>query len=196
MGTLKNLSVVAVGATFIGLGTIGTAEAAVLGGRIYSTGQDEIRVKLLDDLGAYDNELFLSLFDGKSSNLGKSLSLEGFYPKGTELIFGTRVKNTGLSYETGPGSRNPDGIRHANVNFVAYDKRSGVGIARVGFEDVFGGGDKDYNDFKFQVSGGIKPTAAPEPSSALGTLAFGALGVGYVLKRKLKKQKLVTPNKV
>jgi len=31
----------------------------------------------------------------------------------------------------------------------------------------------------------------PEPSSTLGTLAFGALGTGYMLKRKFKKQKSV-----
>jgi len=34
----------------------------------------------------------------------------------------------------------------------------------------------------------------PEPSSTLGTLAFGALGTGYMLKRKLKKQKAFNPD--
>lgn len=35
------------------------------------------------------------------------------------------------------------------------------------------------------------PTPVPAPSSALSTLAFGALGAGYLLKRKLKKQQAV-----
>jgi len=35
------------------------------------------------------------------------------------------------------------------------------------------------------------PTAVPEPSSVLGTLAFGALGLGYMLKRQLKQNKPV-----
>lgn len=37
-------------------------------------------------------------------------------------------------------------------------------------------------------------TPVPEPSSVLGTLAFGVLGTGYMLKRKLKKQKSVNTN--
>ena len=186
MSTLKNLSMAAVGATFIGLGTVGTAQAAVLGGRIYSTGEEEIEVKLLSDKGDYNNELFLSI----PTNIGKSFNLQSSFPHDAELIFGTRVQETGLSYEIGPGSRNPDGIPHANVNFVQ------PGVARVGFEDLFGGGDKDYNDFKFQVSGGIQATPAPEPSSALGTLAFGALGAGYMLKRNLKKRRSATLDRV
>lgn len=35
------------------------------------------------------------------------------------------------------------------------------------------------------------PTPVPAPSSALSTLAFGTLGAGYLLKRKLKKQQAV-----
>lgn len=192
MSNLKNLSVAAVGATFIGLGTVGTAEAAkvtTLGGQIFSTGEEEIKVKIIGDQGSYNHELFLSL-TGKPSNVGQSFTLQGAYPKGAELIFGTRVQQTGLSYEIGPGSRNPDGIRHANVSFYDFDPNKSVNVANVGFEDLFGGGDKDYNDFKFQVTGGIKPTAAPEPSSAIGTLAFGVLGAGYMLNRKLKRAKV------
>ncbi len=33
--------------------------------------------------------------------------------------------------------------------------------------------------------------SVPEPSSMFGTLAFGALGAGYLLKRQLKKQKSI-----
>jgi len=39
----------------------------------------------------------------------------------------------------------------------------------------------------------MSPVPVPEPSSTLGTLAFGA-GTVYMLKRKLKKQKSVNPN--
>lgn len=196
MSTLKNLSMAAVGATFIGLGTVGTAQAAVLGGQIYSTGEEEIKVELLNDQGDYRHELLLSVLESKSISIGKPFSLQDSNPKGAELVFGIKVQNTGRTFVTGPGSRNPDGIPHANVNFVNFNKNSSTNVARVGFEDLFGGGDKDYNDFKFQVSGGIKPTAAPEPSSALGTLAFGALGAGYILKRNLKKRRSATLDRV
>ena len=57
----------------------------------------------------------------------------------------------------GPGSRNLDGIPHAGVDFLS------PGVANVGFEDIFGGGDLDYNDNVFQFRGSIAPTAAPVP---------------------------------
>ena len=196
MNNLKNVSVATVGAIFIGLGTANTGQAAVLlGGQIFSTGEKEIKVDIIGDQGEFTHELFLSL-EGKPSTSGQPFILEGGYSEGAELIFGTRVQETGYSFEIGPGSRNPDGLAHANVNFLKFDEDSGTGIARVGFEDQLGGGDGDLNDFKFRVSGGIKPTAAPEPSSAIGTLAFGLLGAGYMLNRKLKKQRSATLNKV
>jgi len=39
-----------------------------------------------------------------------------------------------------------------------------------------------------------EPLPVPEPSSALGTLALSALGVGSLLKRQLKKQKATSTN--
>jgi hypothetical protein len=38
-----------------------------------------------------------------------------------------------------------------------------------------------------ELQGFVRPV--PEPSSALGTLAFGALGAGFMLKRRMKNQK-------
>lgn len=48
---------------------------------------------------------------------------------------------------TGPGSRNSDGLPHADVAWI--DGKT----ARVSFEDSPGGGDLSYNDATFEISG-------------------------------------------
>ncbi|MEJ7617956.1 MAG: Calx-beta domain-containing protein [Pyrinomonadaceae bacterium] len=94
---------------------------------------------------------------GTSKEIGKIVNLGKFEP-GVELIFGIFVLDTGYAYSMGPGSQNPDGIVHAAVNCVS------PGVATIGFEDQFNGGDKDTNDVMFQVQTG------PEAS----TLRFSA----------------------
>jgi hypothetical protein len=69
----------------------------------------------------------------------------GFKP-GDELMFGIHVVKTNRDYLLGPGSRNSDGIDHAYV-------RWGGASTYAGFEDIFGGGDRDYNDTVFRFSG-------------------------------------------
>ena len=55
----------------------------------------------------------------------------------------------------GPASRNPDGIAHADVT------ETGARTFLVGFEDVFGGGDRDYDDNVFQFTGNLAPNRPP-----------------------------------
>lgn len=62
---------------------------------------------------------------------------------------GIFVQNTVQTYFMGSGAVNPDGIAHAKVTDL------GGGTFRVGFEDLFGGGDCDFNDNQFRFSGGI-----------------------------------------
>lgn len=82
---------------------------------------------------------------GTTWNLGK-------FSVGQELIF-TDTAN-GQTYYTGPASRNPDGFTHAaislkNLTGGTYHKYL------VTFEDFWQGGDKDYNDLEFYVSGNV-----------------------------------------
>lgn len=51
------------------------------------------------------------------------------------------------------------------------------------------------SDFGYAIDDVSFGKPVPEPSEILGTIAFGALGAGLMLKRKLKKQKLVSFNK-
>jgi hypothetical protein len=92
---------------------------------------------------------------------------------GDELIFGILVLNTGDSFLMGPGSRNPDGTAHAAVD---YAEGSSEDYATLGFEDLFGGGDFDYNDALFLLEGSIGLVAVPEPAS-LTLLLFGLAAV-------------------
>ena len=83
----------------------------------------------------------------------------------------------------GPASNNPDNVAHATVDYA--DSPTGD-VAEFRFEDIFGGGDKDFNDAIFQISGGIgiaPPPKIPEPDSAI-LLILGLVGVTWVSRRK------------
>lgn len=156
----------------------------VLGEQLFSTGGD-VEVEVLPASAGFTSELHLfspgpDIFIALNSEVGKIVDL-GSFPIGEELLFGIFVRNTGHTFYMGPGSRNPDGIEHAGVDFL------GPGLANVGFEDLFGGGDRDYDDNVFQFRGGIAPTpqtpVVPEP----GSLMLMSLGMGAVGFRRWRK---------
>jgi PEP-CTERM motif len=98
--------------------------------------------------------------------------LDSFIDTGDELVFGSFVTNTSDVFKMGPGARNADGLIHA-----AVDPSARAGWLRVGFEDLLGGGDRDYDDNVFDFRGGLRSTV-PEPSSlALIGMAMLAAGV-------------------
>lgn len=139
--------------------------APVIGGQLYSTGVP-VRVTVLPASAGYTSELWL--FEpgparrlATNRDVGNVVDLEPI-PAGTEMVFGTKVLNTGDEFRMGPGSRNGDGLAHAVVDFQAE------GHALVGFEDLFGGGDRDYNDNVFDFQGGITPVPDQTPRAAAG----------------------------
>jgi hypothetical protein len=96
--------------------------------------------------------LFTSVFwrFGPDTNLGitsqqvGSSVVIGQVPAGEELILGIVVNDTGKTFKTGPGSRNPDGEVHAIVSANS-----------VGFEDKALGepnADWDYDDAVLSIS--------------------------------------------
>lgn len=104
---------------------------------------------------SYTDELWIHspvtqhLFDAWTATPGASTQL-GPYDAGTELIFAAFVHNTGNTWFTGPASRNGDGVVHGATTY------EGNCSWIVGFEDLPGGGDLDFNDVIFRVQGPLR----------------------------------------
>jgi cytoskeletal protein CcmA (bactofilin family) len=69
--------------------------------------------------------------------------------EGDELVFAIYVTNTGNWFYSGPADRNADGLVHATIT----DNVDGT--FTLGFEDLYDGGDLDFNDINFDVTSDI-----------------------------------------
>lgn len=172
----------------------------ILGGQLYYTGGD-VNVRVLDASAAYHSYLGLYLLDPTTLN-GEEISenhmtghqvvltaadMNGLgYSIGDELIFGIDVFRSGGHFSPGSnshvfvmgaGDRNPDGLMHA-----VLDTDGPQGGYIVGFEDIFGGGDRDYNDSRFSFTGGINQV--PEPGVLL-LMGIGLISLAARRRRKL-----------
>jgi hypothetical protein len=137
------------------------AEAqGVTGGKLFATGGTVDVVIQQGGITGYTSRLFLLHSDGTRDNIGlntdvgKHVTL-GPFPAGRELVFGITLLNGGSTFFTGPASRNPDGIAHAIVT------ETSPGTFLVGFEDMFDGGDRDYDDNIYQFTGNLEPNRPP-----------------------------------
>ena len=155
--------------------------APILGGSVVVQNDGEVIAKFLGHTAGYSNDLYLSspsnsiglIFNNHATAVGTTMSL-GTFAAGTELIFQIYVQNTGYSFFSGPAWRNPDNLAHAMVN----DEYS-LTETYVGFEDLYGGGDQDYDDLNFSftnVKGTNQPPTPSVPDSgATAMLCAGAL---------------------
>jgi hypothetical protein len=119
------------------------------------------------------------VFPNHSTAVGATLDL-GFFAAGTSLDIVLHVLTTGHDFHTGAGAANPDGLPHANVIYNFGEP----GRTFVGFEDILGGGDLDYNDHMFSFTN-IAP-AIPEPETY--ALMLAGLGVMGFIARRRKSQ--------
>ena len=118
------------------------------------------------------------VFPNHATPVGTTFDL-GFFAAGTPLDIVLSVVTTGNDFRTGPGAGNPDGLAHA---FVTYDFLE-PGRTRVGFEDIFGGGDLDFDDHLFSFTNIRAVNAVPEPETY--ALMLAGLGVvGWAARRR------------
>lgn len=162
--------------------------APVIGAQLFWSGGD-VKITVLPATAGFTSELTLfsaapDIFIALNSAVGAVVTLSAAtldvdHDVGDELVFGIFVQNTADTFLMGPAARNADGIEHAAVDAL------GSGVFIVGFEDLFGGGDLDYDDnvFRFEGSISITPTPTPEP----GSLALVGIAVlGFAAYRRLR----------
>lgn len=104
---------------------------------------------------------------------GTSISL-GTFAAGTPVVLRQHVVTTDDNWFTGPASSNVDDVVHAGIGSWGADSSIPANGILVGFEDLFGGGDLDYNDLRLVLTG-VRPQQVPEVPTVL------LLGVGLVV---------------
>jgi hypothetical protein len=121
------------------------------GGTLVSEGNRfEVRIIPGNPGAVFTSDLYLAIPGKPAINFGTNRDVGrvtqlGKIDVGTEVIFKITVRNTGDTFFSGPASRNPDGVAHADVECLAN------GVVRFSFEDLRGGGDQSYNDLRFEV---------------------------------------------
>ena len=152
--------------------------------KLFVASAGEVILTFLSKTAAYSNDLFLQgnaevILNNQTAKPGTQFSL-GSFQAGTELAFTMFVKNTGFAYYTGDVSRNPDSFMHA-----AYDITSSQTL-NIGFEDIFNGGDRDYDDLVFSLTNvNVTPSISPVPEPEIGgMLIIGLILLGLIARRK------------
>ena len=162
------------------------ADITILGGKLYAAQTGHVTAEFLGSDAGYTDILIFdpqnhnrTLFNGHATAVGTTIDL-GTFAAGTELKFQLHVNNTGDNFFTGPASANFDNVFHASALLDSNHR------AVVGFEDLRGGGDRDYNDLQFRVT---NVSAVPEPST-WGMLVGGMGLLGFMARRRKTATKI------
>ncbi|MBC8002961.1 MAG: DUF4114 domain-containing protein [Opitutaceae bacterium] len=170
-------------------GTFNSGAVPIIGGIVVAAGGGDVIASFQGQTAGYDSELYLyspsgtfsttRIFHNHLNGPGNTVNL-GSFTAGTELVFMIRVlSDSNREYFTGSASRNPDGLAHAVVD-SAYINPFTLGVETyVGFEDLFGGGDLDYDDLNFSFSN-VRATSSSVPELT-STLPLMSLALGGIM---------------
>ncbi len=159
------LRMVPVVTALLTLGLGAKHSSAEPGARVIASGGPVI-VTTLEAISGYTSDLYLVgtpavyISTTNLTPVGTTIEL-GTFAAGTELVFAIYVRNTGHTYYTGDGWANPDGELHADVTSL------GPNQVRLGFEDLFGGGDRDYDDHLVLIEGAVSSNADTDADGVL-----------------------------
>jgi hypothetical protein len=150
---------------------------ADLGDDLYAAG-GEITIRFEGSDARYNSRISVNgspeIFANHGTAPGTELSL-GEFDADTPLDVVLHVLNTSQVFHTGSGALNLDGLAHAFITVAD-------GRTFVSFEDLVGGGDRDFNDHMFSLTN-VVLSPAPEPS-ALALMAAGLGVLGFVARRR------------
>jgi hypothetical protein len=126
----------------------------------FIAGDGPVAVDILNSDSGYDNKIYWSSDNWKTKNLlgvdnQTSTTTIGTFAAGTRIDFGIDNGQGGF-YKTGAAAGNADNFQHAQVTSLA----DGV---HIGFEDLAGGGDRDFNDAIVRVRTLAAPSAPAAP---------------------------------
>jgi len=123
--------------------------------RLVMNGDGPITVSLVLSDTSYRDTLWIDspvatgLWDAWTTPMGSAVTL-GPFGREQEVVFAVQVQDTGMHWQSGPASRNSDGVVHGAVSY------EGDCSWLMGFEDLTGGGDLDYNDVVMRVQGDMR----------------------------------------
>lgn len=153
-----------------------TPTTALAGGATFVAGKDAVSIDIQKSDSGYDNKIYYSTdnfatkhligIDNQTGtvNLGK-------FAEGTKIEFGIQ-NGANQFFRTGAAATNFDNFQHALTS------RNGDGI-QIGFEDLAGGGDKDFNDAIITVRGvPARVVDTPAPSAKDVTQKNNRSGLG------------------
>ncbi len=136
-----------------------TASDTTTSGNGFVLTGNEMLLRILSSDSGYDNRIVMS-FDGfktwtdlGTDNQDLESTTSVAMGAGTVVEFGI-VNGEGALLRAGDASLNEDGLVHAQVDAGAN------GMLTIGFEDLSGGGDADFDDARIEVVGAQPQTAA------------------------------------
>lgn len=152
---------------------------------LYVANDGEVFLTFLSKEAGYSDDLYLvgtagKILNNQTAMLNQQFSI-GSFKAGTELIFSLFANDISTAFYSGKAQYNLDGISH-----TAYKTESNNSVI-VGFEDLFNGGDKDYDDLVFSLSNvsanKLVITQVPEPETYAMFLT-GLFLLGLTRRRK------------